>query len=269
VTLSATIKDITAVAGDLAYDPNGGDIRNAKVSFVNKDNGMVLCPDLVPALVSSSDPLVGTVSCQTKVLGSGNQGATPYSIGIVVGGFYTATEESTVIEVAQPIGTGFITGGGYLVNPTNTAGTYAPDRDRKTNFGFNVKYNKSGTNLQGNVNIIFRRGTQVYQIKSNALSSLGVKYSTAQGCSTNATPTCPITATFQGKSNLADVTGATPVSLGGNLVLQMALTDKGEPGSADTLAISLYDGSKLLFSSQWDGTRTVEQLLKGGNLVAH
>src|SRR5207248_6502307 len=35
VTLSATVQDITAVAA--AADPNGGDIRNARVTLVNRD----------------------------------------------------------------------------------------------------------------------------------------------------------------------------------------------------------------------------------------
>src|SRR5206468_9525566 len=38
VTLSATVKDITAVTGDPAYDPYAGDIRNAKVTFINRDS---------------------------------------------------------------------------------------------------------------------------------------------------------------------------------------------------------------------------------------
>jgi len=81
--------------------------------------------------------------------------------------------------------------------------------------------------------------------------------------------TCPITATFQGKANMNDVTLPTAVSMGGNLTLQMQLTDRGEPGSFDTMAITVSDGSNMLFSSKWDGTRTVEKTLDGGNLVAH
>jgi hypothetical protein len=46
------------------------------------------------------------------------------------------------------------------------------------------------------------------------------------------------------------------------------LTDRGEPGTADTLAITVWNKSSgLWFSSNWDGTRTQEQALAGGNLV--
>jgi hypothetical protein len=50
----------------------------------------------------------------------------------------------------------------------------------------------------------------------------------------------------------------------------VTMTDKGEPGSGDTFAITLYDGSNnLLFSSNWNGTQTIEQVLGGGNTVVH
>jgi hypothetical protein len=150
-TLSATIKDITAVIGDSAYDPDQGNITNARIDFVN-ELGTVYpgCGNLVPSLVSSSDTKVGTVSCQTSMSISNSSGS-QYTVKIVVRNYYTDTtagDATTVITVAQPLTSSFITGGGYLLNPTSTAGTYAGDGNRKTNFGFNVKYNKSGTNCR-------------------------------------------------------------------------------------------------------------------------
>ena len=51
-----------------------------------------------------------------------------------------------------------------------------------------------------------------------------------------------------------------PVALGGNLSLQLRVTDNGEPGDTDTIAITLWDsGGELLFSSNWDGSQTLEQ----------
>jgi hypothetical protein len=69
------------------------------------------------------------------------------------------------------------------------------------------------------------------------------------------------------KANLQDITNPnSPVSLGGNLTLQMSMTDYGS-ATKDTIGFTLYDAtSKLLFSSSWSGTKTVEQLLGGGNL---
>ncbi|MCW3094058.1 MAG: hypothetical protein JWP81_5127 [Ferruginibacter sp.] len=82
-----------------------------------------------------------------------------------------------VVTVYKPTGD-FITGAGYIV-PNLSVGGIKSDIGAKTNFGFNVKFNKSGTNLQGNMNIIFQRTESdnkqhTYQIKANAMQSLGV-----------------------------------------------------------------------------------------------
>ena len=100
------------------------------------------------------------------------------------------------------------------------------------------------------------------QIKSTSTDSLAVQL---------ATTTKPTgTATFSSKANIADVTNpSSPVSLGGNKRLEMTITDKGEPGSTDSIGITVWDGTKLLFSSNWNGAKTVEQTLGGGNLAIH
>jgi hypothetical protein len=258
VTLTATIVD--------RADGSRGDIRNARVTVY--DGSTALCSGLTPALVSGADLTIGTVSCAAQ-LSTGTSGGTTHDIWFSATGsvsYYKGTSGIEEVTVAQPIGSAFITGGGYLINPATIAGQYAGDPGARTNFGFNVKYNKSLTNLQGNVNVIVRRGGAIYQFKSNSLSSLVTK-----PCSTgNATPTCPATASFQGKANGADVTNPlAPIPLGGNLTLQMTLTDRGEPGASDSIGITVYNGNTLLFSSQWSGTKTQETVLSGGNLVVH
>jgi hypothetical protein len=77
-------------------------------------------------------------------------------------------------------------------------------------------------------------------------------------------------ADLRSKANLSDVTDpANPISVGGGLTLQLTATDRGEPGSGDSLAITLWNGNTLLFSSDWTGARTQELNLAGGNLVIH
>jgi hypothetical protein len=155
--------------------------------------------------------------CQTSLSASGSTGATQYTIGIVVSNYYTRNHSGgdTVINVAQPITANFITGGGFLVNTNASNGQYPGTVGKRTNFGFNVKYNKSGTNLQGNMNIIDRSGGSVYQIKGNSMTSLGVQYCQTDSsgsiipalckaapvspCTTTATATCPIRANFNGR----------------------------------------------------------------------
>ncbi|HEV8158637.1 MAG TPA: hypothetical protein VGP58_06380 [Pyrinomonadaceae bacterium] len=45
------------------------------------------------------------------------------------------------------------------------------------------------------------------------------------------------------------------------------MTDRGEPGGSDSIAVTLWDrNGGLWFASKWDGVKTVEQTLGGGNL---
>lgn len=262
VTLSATIKDITAVIGDAAYDVFAGDIRNATVSFIDRDNGNAVIATVPVGLVLAGDLLTGTATYNWATsIGTGD--SKQFTIGIRVNNYYTrnAGEENTIVTVSKPLND-FITGGGYLVL-TNSAGQKAGTAGTKNNFGFNVKFNKRGTNLQGNINSIFRRMEtdgilHVYQVKGNAMTSLSV----------NSNDAAAKKAVFNGKANMQDITNPlAPVSLGGNLTLQVSMTDKGEPGTADQIAITVWsnDGGTL-FSSKWNGTSTVEQVLGGGNL---
>jgi hypothetical protein len=235
-----------------------GDIRNATVTFL-KDNSVILgCMNLPVNLVNPADTKTGTAGCNwTASVGN-------YTITVMVGGYYKDDglgETETSLEVAPGGGTNFITGGGYVA-VTSSAGQYPAASGTKMNFGFNVKYNKSGKNLQGHVNIIYRNGGRVYQIKSNSITSLTVKLGP------NSNP--PSTATFISKANLTNITNPlAPINLGGGHTLQMSMLDNGEPGASDTIGFTLTSAGTLLFSSNWDGVETTEKLLVGGNLVVH
>lgn len=263
-TLSATVKDITAETSDGAYDMFAGDIRNARVTFVDRDTNTAIagCSNLPVGLVDLSDSKVGTATCNWSV-NIGTADSLDYTIGIIVNRYYNrnSSAENTVVTISKPIGTNFITGGGYLVNALSS-GQYAGVLGLKTNFGFNVKYNNSGKNLQGRVNVIVRgTGGRVYQIKGNVMRTLSVRTVTNS----------PLVraAVYTGKANITDITDPlNPIALGGNSSFQMELTDAGEPGSADTIGLTAWnDAGGVLFSSRWNGTRTIEQLLGGGNVV--
>jgi len=287
ITLIATIQDITAVTGDPAYDPYPGDIRNATLTFVNRDaSNATLCTAPV-LLVSSSDPKTGSVTC--SFMATNVNPSVQYTVGIVVGGYYSntinrsASTDDTVVTISQ-VGAGMITGGGHLVMQ-NSAGTIAGDQNTKNNFGFNVKYNKSSTNLQGNINTIVRSGGRVYQIKGNSMTGLAVyqgtfntttnSWSWASGCPNGASATAPCRAQFTGKANITDITNPmSPVAVNGsgNSSLQFNMTDYGSPGSSDTLGITLWNGTGgISFSTNWVGNppATAEQVLAGGSLVVH
>jgi hypothetical protein len=70
------------------------------------------------------------------------------------------------------------------------------------------------------------------------------------------------------------VTNAVATSVDGNATVQLDITDYGEPGSTgpgpDKIAITVYNKQgNVWYSSNWSVSRSIQQLLDGGNLVAH
>jgi hypothetical protein len=256
VKLVATITDIA--------DGYRGDVRNARVRFMNGSTPIPGCDWLTPTLVNPSDLTQGIVSFVWDAPVP-TVGYTTYEIGIQAGtqspaeadGYYKGYELTT-LNVYRTSLNEFITGGGHIL-PVDSKGEYASDPGRKTNFGFNVKWNKTMKNLQGNFNLILRRGGEIYQIKSNALSGLGIDGSNP----------CLHKAVLTAKANLNRVTGGITENIMGNLSLQVALTDNGEPGVTDMVGITLYNGSTLIYSSSWPLSSTEELTLVGGNILVH
>ncbi len=256
VTLRAVVRDSSLFTSDT----EAGDIRNATVTF--KEGATVLCGPTAAALINGATT-TGTASC-TVSLGLG-----AHTISIYINNYYTAPVADGVVEVAQPNGS-FVTGGGYH-RIVNSSGSYKADPNSKLNFGFNVNY-KNKKALQGHATITFRAGGHTYQLKSTAIDSLGIALKTGAGtvCAGPPSATCYGVADFRSKANLTDVTDpAHPVTISGNLALQVTMTDKGDPGSSDTIAVTAWNGNTLVFSSEWNGAKTVEGLLDGGNLVVH
>jgi hypothetical protein len=101
---------------------------------------------------------------------------------------------------------------------------------------------------------------KVYLIKGNSMSSLSV-FGTAR----------PYTSVFNGKASVQDITvPSKPVSVDGNATLQVSMTDAGESGINDKIGITIFNKTGgVWFASNWDGTKTVQQTLAGGNLIVH
>lgn len=264
VMLSASIRDTTAVYP--LNDTRPGDIRKSRVRFVDLNTNTPISGWLTPGLVNSADSTRGVVNYEWTV-SLPNSGYNVYSIGVIVDSIpYTLTgnytgRTQTVLSISRSSLNEFITGGGNII-PTSSNGQYASDAGLKMNFGYNVKYNKANTKLQGSMNLIFRRGDKVYQIKSTSITSLSV----------NSTNPCSRKASFTSKANLQDVTdiNALPQPVLGNLTLNVTMTDNGTPGvNNDKIGVTLWNGNNLVYSSNWITTQTIELLLNGGNLEVH
>lgn len=267
VTLRATVQDITAT-DDPSSDIYPGDIRNARVRFLNEGAAITGTGTdsegwMMPGLVNPSDLKTGVVALNWPI-DIGVQAEVIQTVGVEVDYYYVRKNsfDNTLITIYRPSGE-FITGGGFIINPENTEGVYAADPGLKTNFGFNVKFHKKGKYLKGNMNIIFRRTVDGvvhnFQIESKSKTSLGVNVQDAGARK----------AEFVSEATMRDLSKSKKEFSWKGLTLQVNMTDKGQPGRNDMIAISVYDKNLLLFSSSWTGTTTDEILLNGGNLKVH
>ena len=96
-----------------------------------------------------------------------------YQVIVTVDGLYYYGTNESVVVVFDP-SLGFTTGGGWFYWP-DTANSLTGYPGDKTNFGFNMKYNKSGKGIQGSLLLI--RHTEfgeMYRVKSNALDGLAI-----------------------------------------------------------------------------------------------
>lgn len=251
---SSSSSTSTTVTSSASVSVQQGAITTARVTFLNGTTPIAGCADLA---VGAATATTGSAACSWTASIPNGQTYNTYTINAVLGGNYAGLSDTAIVNVTQPNQANFITGGGYLAL-TASAGTYAGTSGSRNNFGFNVKYTKNGSSLQGNVTVLVRRGTTVYQFKGNSLTNLTVSSPAA---------------TFTGKANLQSWSESDPstvTSLAGNLQMQLTMHDSGTSGSTDTLGITVWDSSgALLFSSDWGGAKTVEMALGGGNLQVH
>jgi hypothetical protein len=255
VTLRATIRDISTTL-DANGDTDPGDIRHATVTFVNRETGASISPLLSVALINANDTQTGAVSYNWSVnLGSAD--AQTFRVGILVDPNYYvrySSSDDALVTVAKPLTAGFITGGGYLVM-SNSAGLKPGEAGTLNDFSFGVKYKGSGSNPTGNFTTIMRSRVsgvlRVYQIKASRITSLTVNGNKA---------------TLQGIASIYDVTNGSTL-LDANATFEASISDLGEAGDTDSIAISIRNSaSTLWFSSNWNGVKTVEQLLAGGDI---
>jgi hypothetical protein len=106
IAITSTIKDITAVPSDPAWDPYPGDISLAQVSFVNRATGAIIATVSV-AHVPQSDPTDYTIGIASYnwTVDIGTAASQTFTIGTIVSGYYTrnsTTEDATVTVSRGP-----------------------------------------------------------------------------------------------------------------------------------------------------------------------
>ncbi|MFJ6197440.1 M12 family metallo-peptidase [Micromonospora sp. NPDC092111] len=223
----------------------GGDVRNATVTF--KEGDEVLCS--APAKPFGGAATDGSASC-SAVLPVG-----AHSITAVLGGAYTGSGTAGV-TVAGWDGRS-IAGSGYLKGG-NTAGGYPLDDDRRIELTLDARIN-NGKKLVGTAKVGYKSDGKRYKFQSTGLDSIGI----------GEVAGVPV-ADLRYPVTLYDIsTAQSPVAVATGLTMRVTVTDRGEPGRRDGVGITVWDGDRLVFSSDWTGSTTQEITLtaSGGNLT--
>lgn len=164
-----------------------------------------------------------------------------YQVQVTVSGSYVGSAEDVLVVYDPSLG--YTTGGGWFYWPRT--------RDRTT-FGYTMKYNKKGSNVQGSLLLVrhLADGT-IYRVKSNALDGLALGEDTKVPMGW---------ATFSGKCTYQEPGWAEAV---GNRAFTVYVEDRNEPGNgADRFWIAVADGLGM------DGPAAEYAVtLGGGNLV--
>lgn len=253
--LATTVRDSSLT--DLS-DAFAGDVRNAKVTFyvynAMTDALVTTISNVAVGLVNPGDPRTGTAAYEWAI-DIGNADSAIYRVVTMAGSRYVGESAGDFVTVAKPLN-GAINGSAYIVN-TASAGLLAGDAGQRTDIAYSVLSTKSGA--KGSVVMRVRRMESdgilhTYQIKSNAILTV---------------TTNPVTgaAVFEAKAAIQDITfTGRPISIDGNALLRITVID-GRSGATDRMGATLWrkDGG-LYFSSLWDGVRTLEDELDGGDI---
>jgi subtilisin family serine protease len=169
-----------------------------------------------------------------------------YEAIVTVSGGYYAGAGDDVVTIYDP-SLGFTTGGGWF---------YWPGTTDRTNFGYTMKYNKSGKNVQGSLLMIrhLDDGTK-YRVKSNRLGGLAIGSGTGFEW-----------ASFTGKSTYMGPGMPEPE---GNHEFITYVEDWGVPGTNDRFWIQVMDrdGNVITASSMMQTASDNARTLEGGNIV--
>ncbi len=248
ITLSATIQDISATAAT-GGDTNPGDVRNATVTFVNRNTNATIAT--VPVgLANAADSKTGTATYEWPV-NLGSASAASFTVGVIVGNYYTRNNpaDNLVIAVSQP-GNGWASGSGTLLLQSS-AGMAAGGVSSVADFNFSEKFTGNGKKLQDGFQANIHNGARTYQITSNSIDSLAAADNSSA-------------ATFDGTATIQDITNPVrAVTLDANAVLQVNMT-------STALGVTVWNqAGGLWFSNNWNGTSTVPQALRSGSLSIH
>ena len=260
LNLRATVWD-SAAAGYPGVNPETGpsatigDITKMWIAFDIYQAGS--CGTGTPSTWYAQVAMTGTagVGTATTTLGSASEVSYCVVSRLVAGNtggtnmFYTAPNaQAAGLDFYMNSGQ-FATGGGWVNDPTGNHG----------NFGFNARYNSTGS-PKGQMVYVYRalyNGVLAdFIIKSNALTALQFTGSTY-----------PISSTLQGKANVQIDRASDGYALfsAGNYTFSATVIDSGQNGTTGKqFSLMVYDATGVPYHSVPAGTA-----LQGGNVFVH
>ncbi|CAM3979969.1 M12 family metallo-peptidase [Kibdelosporangium persicum] len=214
-------------------DVTPGDVKKANVTF--SAGGKALCTATVGLLGTGTSD--GSGGCVAKL----PQGVT--SVSVSAGGNYAGTATTSVDAQASQKRTVLAAG---VITATKSAGAYRADHGTPVNVSALLVHNNAKTT--GLSTVRFRSGGKEYLAFGNNVESFGARTSGSLD--------------VRAKVLLTDVTSGQAMFVAAGVTLHV--TQNGR-----NVAVTLMQGDKLLFSSDWTGAKTREiPLNTGGFLIA-
>jgi hypothetical protein len=290
---SSTTAQVALTASVQDPDGNSGaNVTNATVTFTDMLSGKVLASNVKVSPVLGSSVTTGTANT-IVTLSTGQYGSSEYLIQVTLGGMYkncqqtgpvsnasgayctgapsvasdssqyAAAHPTIAVMIPQTINT--MQGGTTIPKLSTAAGTYGDATAGSYTLG--MQYNNKGTNPQGQVQLVLRRGDGTYYVKSNSITSLsfGSTYPSKD-------------ATIYTKASIYRVTDSGALtSIDGNVTLRVDAHDGCAvgatcvPGENDTIGFTVLSSknSSLYYSNNWQydqsilGWRTIQEQISG------
>jgi hypothetical protein len=258
--LRATVRDISVVPGVIPPDIEPGDITHATVTFVDRTTNAVLCTAPVVRIFAGNDT-TGGASCTANFATPGANASWPFTVGMVVGGWYIrdAAADNVLVTVLKP-SSNYIHGSG-AVKALSSAGSFTPAVGSPVSFdnkpiGFGVDLKK----FEFDGAVTFTSGGRTYRATITSVDSLGIVRQSGQTQNI---------AQVEARAKLQDITSpSAPLSLDTGLRLQLRYTDSPAPSTPDTFSFALWARDGLLIgTSSWNVVRPAEAILSAGQVL--
>jgi hypothetical protein len=261
VTSGKSATSTQAMLSASVQDPTGIGLVGAKVDFIDKNTGAALATNVAVSPVSGS-PGTGTAN-KIVTLSTGQYGAESYPILVKLTGNYTnesqdVADKLATVVVAKPADINETTGGGTIEALGAAAGTYRSDDGSVATYSIGMRYNKSGSNLQGKITLSIPSLDGVVYIKSTSITSMSIAGDAQK------------TSIIYTKATVYKVLDdESVVTIEGNVTLRTDVVETTDGALVGFTVISSRN-SEMFYSNQWllttGGWKTVPQESETGGV---